>query len=74
VTIERLIYDPVAQTLLVATTSTGKPDVTLSADGYGTIPWRAAGNEYRKVFGGVAQLPLSVTVTSNLGGAGTQIP
>ncbi len=71
VTINNVIYDSAAKTLTVVATSSAQPNVTLTATGYGSLPWRSANNFYRNTFTNVNTKPASVTVISSNGGSAT---
>ena len=47
VTIMNVVYDPVAQTLRVAAQSSDQPVVSLTAQGYGPLVYRATGTPPR---------------------------
>ena len=71
VTVTSVTYDSAAKTLTVAATSSAQPNVTLTATGYGNLPWRSTNNLYRNTFTGVNTKPASVTVVSSNGGSAT---
>ncbi len=71
VTIQSVTYNAANDTLLVVATSSAQPAVSLTAEGYGSLPWRSWLNFYRRTFSGVTTRPASVTVTSSGGGSAT---
>ena len=71
VAIASAYYNAAANTLIVAATSTGQPDVILTLEGFGNLQWISGENLYRGTFSGVSQPPTTVSVTSSRGGTDT---
>ncbi|RJR42037.1 MAG: hypothetical protein C4576_16870 [Desulfobacteraceae bacterium] len=71
ITVNNVVYDPVARTLEIQATSSIQPAVDLTAQNYGLLGWKSWLNLYRTTFTGVANRPASVFVTSSGGGSAT---
>jgi hypothetical protein len=71
VSLTGLTYDPQARALTVIATSSDQPNVTLTAEGLGTLEWKSWKEFYRNTFYGIADPPVEVTVSSSGGGSDT---
>ena len=69
VRIDGVFYDNAAQTLTIAAASTDQPNVTLKAEGFGSLDWISWKNCYSKTFSGVTSPPDALTVISSGGGS-----